>query len=218
MADALNSYGYSKYCVHGSHALDVSEEEAQHYEAKLEAATDEKPLQGYLALHPQLLAVEDSGECRWVIPQQSLNGKFFPDFLVGRLDSPGLKWVLVELQSPRAQLFTQKGEPAAQLREGINQIERWRRWLENNLDEARRPPSLDGLGLIGINHASRGLVLIGRSSDRNDEIRERLWQLTWRHQIAIRSYDWLAREARKRIRERNDFGPGRCEECQRAAG
>jgi len=69
-----------------------------------------------------MLTAEDGSQCRWVILQMSLSRKFFPDFLVGRLDSTGLNWTLIELQSPRAELFTKKDRPADQLREGIEQV------------------------------------------------------------------------------------------------
>jgi hypothetical protein len=144
-----------------------------------------------------------------------LGGKFIPDFLVGRLDSPGLRWKLVELQSPKAQLFTKADRPADQLREGIEQVLRWRRWLKNNRDMAIRSPSEDGLGLITIDSNTDGLVIIGRSTDRDDDASgEHLFQLSWEHRIAIRSYDWLARQARHRIATRENFGTGHCEECE----
>ena len=161
-----------------------------------------------------MLAAEEGSQCRWVIPQMSLSGKFFPDFLVGRLDSTGLNWTLVELQSPRARLFTKKDRPADQLREGIEQVQRWRRWLKNNRDMAVRSRAQDGLGLVSIGGDTYGLVIIGRASDRDECNREHLSQLEWGNHIRIRSYDWLARQAHGRIESRNEFGDGKCEECQ----
>ncbi len=38
--------------------------------------------------------------------------------------------------------------------------------------------------------------------------------LAWESHIQIRSYDWLARQARRRIAARDEFGDGQCEECQ----
>jgi hypothetical protein len=48
-----------------------------------------------------MLTAEDGSQCRWVIPQMSLSRKFFPDFLVGRLDSTGLNWTLIESIPPQ---------------------------------------------------------------------------------------------------------------------
>jgi hypothetical protein len=214
LADAVNRNGHQKYCVWGSPDLDATGQIVAEYEAVLAEATDEKPLQAYLSAHPQLLISEYGFQCRWVIPQASLARMFFPDFLVCRLDSTGLVWVLVELQSPRAELFMATRErPAEQLREGIYQILRWRRWLHNNLDMARRPVGEDGLGLIGITDQTRGLVIIGRENDRTEQNRQQLRQLAWDNHIDIRSYDWLAREARHRIERRSEGWPGKCEEC-----
>jgi Domain of unknown function (DUF4263) len=129
------------------------------------------------------------------------------------LDSTGLNWRLVELQSPRARLFTKKDRPADQLREGIEQVQRWRRWLKNNRDMAIRSKAQDGLGLVTIGGDTYGLVIIGRASDRDEYNREHLSQLAWENRIQTRSYDWLAREARGRIERRSEFGDGQCEEC-----
>jgi hypothetical protein len=214
--DALNDNGYQKYCAWADGSSDAVGSSIQDYCAVLASAEDEKPLQAFLAAQPWMLAAEDGSQCRWVIPQMSLSGKFFPDFLVGRLDSAGLNWTLVELQSPRARLFTKKDRPADQLREGIEQVQRWRRWLKNNRDMAVRSRAQDGLGLVSIGGDTYGLVTIGRASDRDEYNREHLSQLAWENHIRIRSYDWLARQARGRIEARNEFGDGQCEECQGA--
>ena len=214
--DALNSNGYQKYCAWADDSSDAVGSSVQDYCAVLDSAEDEKPLQAFLAAQPWMLAAEDGSQCRWVIPQMSLSGKFFPDFLVGRLDSTGPNWTLVELQSPRARLFTKKDRPADQLREGIEQVQRWRRWLKNNRDMAVRSRAQDGLGLVSIGGDTYGLVIIGRASDRDEYKREHLSQLEWGNHIRIRSYDWLARQARGRIESRNEFGDGKCDECQSA--
>jgi hypothetical protein len=211
--DALNDNGYQKYCAWADGSSDATESSIKDYCALLGAAEDEKPVQKFLTDQPWMLAAEEGSQCRWIIPQMSLSGKFFPDFLVGRLDSTGLNWTLVELQSPRARLFTKKDRPADQLREGIEQVQRWRRWLKNNRDMAIRPKAQDGLGLVTIGGDTYGLVIIGRASDRDEYNREHLSQLAWENRIKIRSYDWLAREARGRIEGRSEFGHGQCEEC-----
>lgn len=214
MQDALNRNGHMKYCVWGNEGLDATESTIAEYCACVDFADEEKPVQNFLTDHPWMLTVEEGNQCRWVIPKKSLGGKFIPDFLVGRLDSTGLKWKLVELQSPKAQLFTKKDRPADQLREGIEQVLRWRRWLGKNRDQACRPTAQDGLGLVNIDYNTYGLVIIGRASERDEYNREHLSQLAWEHRISIHSYDWLGREARGRIARRRDFSDGRCEECQ----
>jgi hypothetical protein len=213
MADELNQNGYHKYCIWGDHRHDASARVAAEYTDVLNAAADERPLQKFLEKHPDLLIDAEGGHCRWVVPQKSLSGKFIPDFLICRLDSLGLNWTLVELQSPRAKLFTKKGEPAEQLREGLHQVTRWRIWLENNRDAARRKQNEDGLGLVGISAYSRGLVIIGREGDRTPANRDYLLRLRNESGIDIHSYDWLARDALIRISARDTYSKGVCVEC-----
>jgi hypothetical protein len=81
---------------------------------------------------------------------------------------------------------------------------------------AVRSRAQDGLGLVSIGGDTYGLVIIGRASDRDECNREHLSQLAWENHIRIRSYDWLARQAREGIEARNEFGDVQCEECQGA--
>jgi hypothetical protein len=210
--DEFHQNGYAKYCVETADAGDVDDDEIAKYLEELEGAEDEKPMQLYLQDHPQLVVGELGPQCRWVIPQPSLGGKYIPDFLVARLDSTGVVWTLIEIESPRALLFT-GGRPRKQLSKGINQINDWRRWLANNQDTARRARSQDGLGLVGITPMARGIVIIGRADQRTDDDRERIQQIAFQQQINIHSYDWLAREARGRIRYREDYYVQACDEC-----
>jgi hypothetical protein len=209
--------GYDKWCVQSSGAQDVAESDICEYIAELDRAEDEKPMQVYLQKHPSLIVGEWGAECRWVIPQKSLGGKYVPDFLVARLDSMGVNWTLVELESPRASLFTKDGRNARQLANGIKQINDWRRWLANNLSTARSPRSHDGLGLVGIGARARGIVIIGRANTRSDDDRERIQQIADLQRIDTHSYDWFAREARQRMEFRASYGDHSCEECPEAA-
>ncbi|WP_327168503.1 Shedu anti-phage system protein SduA domain-containing protein [Streptomyces subrutilus] len=175
----------------------------QQYEACLATAVDEKPLQEFLTNHPSMLTQQLGGSCRWVRPQVALGDAYVPDFLVARIDSVALHWTLVELESPTAPLFLkQKGKqnrPAEKLREGLDQIAEWRRWLAANADYAQRPRrgSKEGLGLVEINSQARGLVLIGRRASMSDEDRSSRSHLGLERRALIRTYDWLADEARK---------------------
>jgi hypothetical protein len=94
------------------------------------------------------------------------------------------------------------GQASAQLRKAVKQIEDWREWLQNNLDHARRSRREQGLGPFGIRPRARGLTLIGRgwSSADTEALRNQLWE---RHQIDVRTYDWLLRESST---ERDVFG------------
>ncbi|MGA4859088.1 Shedu anti-phage system protein SduA domain-containing protein [Streptomyces koyangensis] len=180
----------------------------------LESAKDEKPLQKFFTAHPEMLAQQLGAGCRWIIPKPQLGGLLEPDFMAARLDSGGLKWVAVELESPSINwLFTQTdGNPTEKLRKGIQQVKDWRHWIENNLSTARNSPRNGGSGLVEITPRFDGLVIAGRRSDvREDDQRHRrdIWHT---QNIEIHTYDWLLQEARKMV-PIHFVADDNCEEC-----
>ncbi|WP_045740298.1 Shedu anti-phage system protein SduA domain-containing protein [Actinoplanes rectilineatus] len=161
---------------------------------ELEGAVDEKPLQAVLERHPQILShLVTSHHGGYVMPETWFGIQYRADFLVAGMTSLGLRWTLVELESPRAPLTIADGQPSKQLRKGLKQIRDWREWLQENLDHARKPRRSQGLGLFGIRPQARGLVIIGRGqlSAETDVMRSQLWE---KDQIDVRTYDWLVRE------------------------
>lgn len=106
-------------------------------------------------------------------------------------------------RGPRAVPFNRSkpNRQSEQLDEGIKQILEWRRWLAANRDYARRARAEEGLGLTGIDDKCGGLLLIGRSSDLNPDDRERRRQLGHQLRIKIHTYDWVVREAKRRLAE-----------------
>ncbi|TKA00731.1 DUF4263 domain-containing protein [Actinacidiphila oryziradicis] len=166
-----------------------------------------------------MLIQQIGGSCRWIRPQVRLGDAYIPGFLVVRLDSLQLNWTLVELESSRAPLFMASEEnanrPAEKLREGLDQITEWRRWIRANTDYAQRPrgASKGGLGLIEIGEWSNGLVLIGRRSDMSAAQRRTRDQLGFERSTEIHTYDWLADEGRRVRAKVEEIGDGTCEEC-----
>jgi hypothetical protein len=168
------------------------------FEEILDSAADEKPIQRFLEEHPEMLASLLGGTyANAVVPRIDLGGKLEPDFLFAEVDSAGVHWWLIELESPRAQVLLQDGELAEKARHAIKQIEDWRRWLTNNLDEARRLPYQDGVGLVDIRREhTRGLVLIGRREEVlgcSEDARQRE---STQSRILVRTYDWLLQKFR----------------------
>ncbi|WP_133251882.1 Shedu anti-phage system protein SduA domain-containing protein [Actinomycetospora cinnamomea] len=202
--DALNADGVARVCS-SDPGSEATEDEIEEYEQVLAAASDERPIQQFLERHPGMLTAEYGGQCRWIIPQPRLGNQWIPDFAVARLDSTGVVWTLVELQSPTASPFNSRGVPGRHLNEAITQLADWRQWLLRNADYAERPAAANGLGMIGLTYQVRGLILVGRQSQRDDTTREKLAYFMWEHRVAIHSYDWLAREAAGRLREIRDF-------------
>jgi hypothetical protein len=157
----------------------------------IEAAADERPIQAHLQRNPWLLAALLGGNHgRWVRPQVSLGGKFVADFFIADADSVGIRWWLIELESPRAPQRLENGDFAKEARHAIHQIEQWRSWLAANSDEAQRPLARHGLQLVDIEVGAPALILVSRRHLISDDS-------TWKRQmlsgrgITMHTYDWL---------------------------
>ena len=212
----LTATGFKHVCKWAGH---FDPEDFAKYEDVLSTVEDEKPIQKFLEEHPWILLQQMGGSCRWIRPQVRLGDAYVPDFLVAQLDSHCLNWTLIELESPKASLFMASEEnsnrPAEKLREGLDQITEWRRWLRANTDYAQRArgASKEGLGLIEIGEWANGLVLIGRRSEMSEDQRRTRNQLAAERRAQIYTYDWLTDEGR-RVRARVEkIGDGACEEC-----
>jgi hypothetical protein len=210
VAVALKKAGFMRVCT----ALpnDATQQEIDLLESTIATATDEKPLQQLLKDHPALLAQEYNSSCRWIKDQVRLGNQYVPDFMACRLDSTGVKWTLVELQSPTERLFNTKDRPGEHLAEGLAQINSWRTWLTDNVSYAR-----DQLGLIGIDARDAvGLILVGRSSSITEHDRTLLRGYAVPG-LSVHSYDWLVRDARKRKQNAQSWisqgNSASCEEC-----
>ncbi|WP_433374286.1 Shedu anti-phage system protein SduA domain-containing protein [Actinoplanes sp. CA-142083] len=175
------------------------------FEEALSTATDERPMQQVLEKFPELLAQLMLGHHGvFVIPQKSLGAEYVPDFLVGGVTSLGFRWLLVELESPAADIVIRDGQGVKQVRKGVAQIESWREWLSENLDYARKPKAALGLGLPGIRTDSEGLVLVSRENftTRGNVMRERSRATV---DVEIRTYDWVARMTEERLAGRESY-------------
>ena len=152
----------------------------------------ERQMQRFLESYPILLArLLGGGHGRWVIPHTRLGSQYVTDFLIGTRSTLGSEWMAVELESPRARIFTNRGDPTATLNHAIRQITDWRNWLSRNRDYASRPRDQDGLGLTDIDPNLPGLILMGRRSANPSGSIERRRRLASDLRIQIHSYDWL---------------------------
>jgi hypothetical protein len=172
--------------------LHVAPEVPERFREVLEGAKDERPLQRFFEEHPQPLVVPlGGGHGRWAIPQQRLGSEFVPDFVIAEKSSVGFEWVAIELESPRARMFTTRGDPSRQLNHAIRQVSEWRTWLKNNRPYAVAPPNQHGLGLVDIDVNVPGWIIIGRRADEDESHTELRRELGQRLNIKVRSYDWL---------------------------
>jgi len=173
--------------------------EVNDYAELLEHAKNERPLQAFFYLHRHFLVEHlRGGHGRWAISQKRLGSEYVTDFMIGAAHSFGVDWVAVELESPRAVLFTKAGDPSATLNHAIRQILNWRTWLSHNLSYATRPESENGLGLSKLRPDVEGLILIGRRSKLSDSDNALRSQMSHDLNIAIHTYDYILDVARSK--------------------
>jgi hypothetical protein len=121
-------------------------------------AEDERPLQKFLAGHPQLLCpLAEPGGDLWCLDRPRLGAELIPDFLLASDSSIGLRWTLIELEGPNEAILTKDGVPAKKLAGAMKQIRDWRSWLRDNISYARNQ-----LGLADIHAECRSVIAIGR--------------------------------------------------------
>ena len=159
---------------------------------QIESATKEQDMQTYLAENPAVLIQHlGGGHGRYVIPQKQLGAEYVTDFVIGHKHSGGFEWQAVELENPKARMFTKAGNPTKELTHAIRQIQDWRAWLQRNQNYAARPATESGLGLTDIVSNVPGLILIGRRSASDLSTQDRRRQMVNDLNIQIHSYDFL---------------------------
>ena len=152
----------------------------------------ESELHEFLKANPKFLVqVLGGGHGRYQFSKPRLGAEFVPDFLVAELDSIGIHWYAVEIESPCKKVYRRTGRPTSLVHGAIGQIQDWRGWLTTNSAYARQRRDDNGLGLVGINGRLPGLVLIGRRGAYPSRYNEFRRQTKYENQIAIHSYDWL---------------------------
>lgn len=168
-------------------------------ERVVKAAENEKPLQKFLEVHPEILASLLPGQFRYVLPQVRIGKDYVADFFLASVDSRGVSWTLVELETPRSTTALKtKNDFEEHARTGIAQVEEWREWLQDNLDQSRRTDH-NGLGLTDIRPGVDGLVVVGtreRLAPRANPLRDRLSESK---RIHVHTYDWLLDTVREAI-------------------
>ncbi|MGH2572191.1 MAG: Shedu anti-phage system protein SduA domain-containing protein [Actinomycetota bacterium] len=180
---------------------EISAQDVARLEARLSSAEREADMQRFLEAHPLMLIQHlGGGHGRWVLPSKALGSEFRTDFVVGERDSHGLRWVLVELESPNVPAFNKRGDASKYLNHALSQILHWRSWLERNQNYAARPRTDEGLGLTDIDTSPPGLILIGRRSSRTRHAAGLRRQLEKNHDVRIHSYDWLIEQAGGRVK------------------
>jgi hypothetical protein len=161
----------------------------------IQKARDENPVQKFIEEHPQMLTALLGGNTRFCLPRPPLGGKYVPDFLISDVNSLGIRWILVELETPESNVTLKDiNDLDKHARRGVTQVREWREWLLNNLGMAQRPKRSDGLGLVDIRPGSDGLVLVGRRVrlfENADKVRNPIRE---GDRINVHTYDWLVEQ------------------------
>jgi Domain of unknown function (DUF4263) len=163
----------------------------------IDAARSESPIQNFLEAHPRILAALLTGFFRFSVARPRFGIEHIPDFLLGDVDSLGVHWILVELETPVSDV-TLKNDRLLEkhARKGVSQVEEWREWIQNNLDKARRSRREGGLGLFDIRPRSKGLVLVGRRPRLNENAAMVRNAISEGNNIQVHTYDWLTQTLR----------------------
>ncbi len=170
----------------------VSKRDVSRLRTRVRTATDERSMQKFLEANPEFLIQHlGGGHGRWVLPHQRLGSQFCTDFLIADRNSMGYGWEVVELESPKARMFTKRGDPTAALTHAIRQIADWRIWLAANVDYAQRSRAAGGLGLPQIHARAEGLILMSTRAQESPENAVRRRELSITNGIAIHTYDFL---------------------------
>ena len=111
--------------------------------------------------------------------------------------SYGFEYEFIEVESPWDPVFTKKGVPSPNLTEAINQIQKWRLWLDANRPEAKRVlPSKTFI--VSDQPAFKFTIVIGRRQEKDEWVHMRN-QLAERMNIEIRTFDYLTDRLSKRM-------------------
>lgn len=170
----------------------LTSDDLEQFRNVVDLAKEEKPIQIFLESRPQILAALLGGRSRFVVPHPKLGGKRIPDFLIADVDSRGVNWTLVELETPLSCVTLEDHSILEQhARKGVSQVEEWRQWLLKNLALARQSHREGGLGLVDIRPRSQGLVIVGRRAHLRDNTSDVRFPISEDQRIDVHTYDYL---------------------------
>jgi hypothetical protein len=139
---------------------------------------DEKHLHDFLKEHPEALnayAIDLQSEVR-------LGADYRID-LVLRTNGLHDEVQLIELEHHRHPIFTQSGQPRAEITHAVQQVNDWIHWLREHPSET----AAVALGSV----PKKGMVIAGRSRQLTDEQRTRLAHLNADNPVPVITYDEL---------------------------
>ena len=78
------------------------------------------------------LSINTGNHGAYLFPEFQLGNSYKADYLIMGKSSGGYEFVLVELESPYGKITLKDGQLGEEFRDGISQLEDWRRWLPTN--------------------------------------------------------------------------------------
>lgn len=78
------------------------------------------------------LSINIGNHGAYLFPEFQLGTSYKADYLLIGKNSGGYEFILVELENPYGKITLRDGELGAEFREGISQLEDWKRWLPAN--------------------------------------------------------------------------------------
>ena len=160
----------------------------------------ENQVQSYLDDHTGFFFPRGCGiECRLVIAKLRLGSEHVTDIVVASCErSYGIRYTLIELESPGTPPFNQDGTPSRRLNSALKQVADWKDWIAKSREAAKRIfPSKEFCRFDIPNFAYR--IIIGRRTDPHLNLRSRIQDGS---NVEIRSFDYLTEELAK-----NTFSP-----------
>ena len=174
-------------------------------EQGLSAGWKETQVQAYLKPRPYLFeGLYRDGHGTFVFSEFRLGTEYVADWIVGSGHSGGVTWDLIELECPQSPPLMNDGHFSEATRKGINQVNDWRNWIEQNAEHAGKPKSSHGLGLFDISCRAHGIVVVGRRSvygsmPGRQKYAEARKLARYAQNIEIISYETLIKRMRFRI-------------------
>ena len=166
--------------------MDHSSTLGKEFQRHLDDAKDERPLQLFLMANRTLLTpLLPLGVGAWVWDRPQLGSEFVPDFLLCTRNCAGCHWLMLEIESPKANPLLKNGLPGAKLREAQGQIQDWRIWIRDNISYAQTQ-----LGFQGLTAEAQAVIVIGRRS-AIDTKHAKKWREINTNDTRIMTYDRL---------------------------
>ncbi|WP_312106410.1 Shedu anti-phage system protein SduA domain-containing protein [Acinetobacter venetianus] len=126
-----------------------------------------------------------------IVSELVLGSEYRADFMIASSQrSYGFVYTLIEIEVPHEPAFTKNGQPRARLTHALQQIRDWKRWIENNRDQANRIFPSKRNTVTGVQHFEY-IVVIGRRTDATSDFDDKRNQLAKDLGVQIRSFDWF---------------------------